>query len=73
MKYLTMAINETFRLHPPVPIVLRQAMADTTIHGYDIPKGVCILHILTFSLSYHCILQTGIAVAAYTGNAAHIM
>ncbi|KAJ3683479.1 hypothetical protein LUZ60_013706 [Juncus effusus] len=40
MSYLTAIITETFRLHPPTPLLLpRESMEYCQIEGYDIPKG----------------------------------
>ncbi len=36
-------IEETLRLYPPVPILGREAMADTTIGGTPIPKGSLVM------------------------------
>eukprot|EP00903_Cladosiphon_okamuranus_P001525 g1523.t1 len=36
-------IEETLRLYPPVPILGREAMADTTIGGKSIPKGSLVM------------------------------
>ncbi|WP_208988554.1 cytochrome P450 [Labrenzia sp. VG12] len=36
-------IEETLRLYPPVPILGREAMADTTISGKPIPKGSLVM------------------------------
>ena len=40
MTYLTATITETFRLHPPTPLLLpRESSEYCQIEGYDIPKG----------------------------------
>ncbi|PPS14298.1 hypothetical protein GOBAR_AA06284 [Gossypium barbadense] len=41
MTYLLAVIKEVLRLHPPGPLLswARLAITDTTIDGYDVPKG----------------------------------
>ncbi|GIY15071.1 cytochrome P450 4V2 [Caerostris darwini] len=44
MKYLECVIKEALRLYPPVPFLARQIVEDTTICGYQVPKGAtCII------------------------------
>lgn len=39
LQYLANVCNESLRLIPPVPIVIRECVDDTTLSGYFIPKG----------------------------------
>ncbi|CAG9982392.1 unnamed protein product [Clonostachys byssicola] len=43
LPYLNGIINETLRLYPTVPVTLRQAIHDTHIAEYPIPKGTVLV------------------------------
>ncbi|KAL0435158.1 UNVERIFIED_CONTAM: cytochrome [Sesamum radiatum] len=47
MKLLTMAINESLRLYPPVPVVSREAFKDLKFGGINFPKGVKLWTLVT--------------------------
>ncbi|KAI4370918.1 hypothetical protein MLD38_019210 [Melastoma candidum] len=40
-------VKETLRLHPPVPLILREATEECTIRGYRIPRKAMVLFNLT--------------------------
>jgi cytochrome P450 len=41
--HLDMAILETFRLHPPIPVATRSSVETFTLGGYTVPEGTTIL------------------------------
>lgn len=43
LPYTRAVIEETLRLYPPVPLLAREAMADTTIRGVAVPRGSLLL------------------------------
>ncbi|KAH6759527.1 hypothetical protein C2S52_022953 [Perilla frutescens var. hirtella] len=47
MKLLTMAINETLRLYPPVTVVSREAFKDMKFGTLNVPKGVNLWTLVT--------------------------
>ncbi|KAK4419775.1 cytochrome [Sesamum alatum] len=50
MKQLTMVINESLRLYPPVTVVSREAFKDMKFGNIDVPKGV---NVWTYVLTSH--------------------
>ncbi|KAG6415527.1 hypothetical protein SASPL_122939 [Salvia splendens] len=47
MKLLTMAINESLRLYPPVSVVSREALKDMKFGKINVPKGVNLWALVT--------------------------
>ncbi|KAL2238446.1 cytochrome P450 714C2 [Sesamum indicum] len=47
MKLLTMAINESLRLYPPVPVMSREALKDLKFGDINFPKGVTLWPLVT--------------------------
>ena len=43
LTYLRQVIDETMRLYPPVPVILRQAVADDAVCGNRVPRGSVIV------------------------------
>ncbi|CAL1527754.1 unnamed protein product [Lymnaea stagnalis] len=43
LHYTEWVINETLRLHPPIPTVSRKAKETRTYDGITIPKGACVM------------------------------
>ncbi|UES57599.1 cytochrome P450 [Roseibium aggregatum] len=43
LPYTKAVIEETLRLYPPVPILAREAMSDTSISGKAVPKGSLVM------------------------------
>jgi cytochrome P450 len=43
LPYLNAVLNETMRVFPPVPLTLRETVADTTIQGHFIPKDTTVI------------------------------
>lgn len=43
LPYLNAVLNEVMRLFPPVPLTLRETVADTTIQGHFVPRGTTVV------------------------------
>ncbi|CAL0312074.1 unnamed protein product [Lupinus luteus] len=43
LPYIRAIVKETFRMHPPLPVVKRKCVQDCEINGYVIPEGALIL------------------------------
>jgi len=52
LRYLSRAIDETMRLYPPIPVMLRLAVADDTLCGRRVPRGA-IVAVLPWVLHRH--------------------
>lgn len=39
LPYIQAIIKETFRLHPPIPMIARKSIQESKINGYTIPKN----------------------------------
>ncbi|KAI4368818.1 hypothetical protein MLD38_017333 [Melastoma candidum] len=50
LPYIQAVVKETFRLHPPIPMVARKSIEDCTINGYKIPKDT-LLFVNTWSMA----------------------
>ncbi|KAG7579567.1 Cytochrome P450 superfamily [Arabidopsis thaliana x Arabidopsis arenosa] len=39
LTFLKCTLKETMRLHPPIPLILHEAIEDTKLQGFSVPKG----------------------------------
>lgn len=53
LPYINAIVKETFRWHPPVPIVTHRSIAPDTCNGYDIPQGSWVM------ANVWCVLRIG--------------
>ncbi|XP_057955719.1 cytochrome P450 93B2-like isoform X2 [Malania oleifera] len=49
LPYIQAIMKESFRLHPPVPLIVRKSLQDSTIAGYTIPANT-MLFVNTWSI-----------------------
>jgi cytochrome P450 len=52
LRYVQAVVQETLRLYPPIPVIPRAAINDTTIEGYHIPRG-SMLFISVYNIHRH--------------------
>ncbi|KAM7265617.1 hypothetical protein ACFE04_003300 [Oxalis oulophora] len=49
LPFIQAIVKETFRLHPPIPLLMRKAIEPREVNGYKIPKGT-VLYVNVWSM-----------------------